>query len=290
MKKLYISHGVILCINMLLVQYGYAQTAPENVAKQASWIDKIGRFFGKNPAPAPVAASVAPPCDKPVYLTLDTGHMETAAAIADVLNKHQVKASFFVSNEKTRDGKDAMSWDWGQRFWALRGKEGHEFASRTWDDVRFSNDVQGVEPRFVVQVGSGAFAGRSFTWDSAKYCAQITQARERIEDFVGKKALPLWRAPGGKASAKLLAVAQACGYQHVAWSPAGAIENVSLAASLKNIQQGDVLWARLGSSQAAGWETTTLEPLIVGLKERGLCFATLRDHPAYKPWIDANTK
>lgn len=25
-----------------------------------------------------------------------------------------------------------------------------------------------------------------------------------------------------------------------------------------------------------------LEPLIVGLKARGLCFATLREHPAYR--------
>jgi peptidoglycan/xylan/chitin deacetylase (PgdA/CDA1 family) len=28
-----------------------------------------------------------------------------------------------------------------------------------------------------------------------------------------------------------------------------------------------------------------LEPLIVGLKERGFCFATLREHPAYRDWI-----
>jgi peptidoglycan/xylan/chitin deacetylase (PgdA/CDA1 family) len=28
-----------------------------------------------------------------------------------------------------------------------------------------------------------------------------------------------------------------------------------------------------------------LEPLIEGLKARGLCFATLRGHPAYADWI-----
>jgi hypothetical protein len=26
----------------------------------------------------------------------------------------------------------------------------------------------------------------------------------------------------------------------------------------------------------------------VGLKERGFCFETLREHPAYKGWIAAN--
>jgi len=28
-----------------------------------------------------------------------------------------------------------------------------------------------------------------------------------------------------------------------------------------------------------------LEPLIVGLKKRGLCFATLREHPTYQRWV-----
>jgi peptidoglycan/xylan/chitin deacetylase (PgdA/CDA1 family) len=33
------------------------------------------------------------------------------------------------------------------------------------------------------------------------------------------------------------------------------------------------------------WAPAVLEPLIVGLKAKGLCFASLRDHPAYKNWI-----
>jgi peptidoglycan/xylan/chitin deacetylase (PgdA/CDA1 family) len=28
-----------------------------------------------------------------------------------------------------------------------------------------------------------------------------------------------------------------------------------------------------------------LEPLIVGLKARGFCFATLREHPDYRAWV-----
>jgi hypothetical protein len=30
-----------------------------------------------------------------------------------------------------------------------------------------------------------------------------------------------------------------------------------------------------------------LEPLIMGLKDKGFCFATLRDHPAYSAWVAA---
>ena len=33
------------------------------------------------------------------------------------------------------------------------------------------------------------------------------------------------------------------------------------------------------------WAPAVLEPLIVGLKARGLCFATLREHPQYRDWV-----
>jgi peptidoglycan/xylan/chitin deacetylase (PgdA/CDA1 family) len=31
-----------------------------------------------------------------------------------------------------------------------------------------------------------------------------------------------------------------------------------------------------------------LEPLLLGLKARGFCFATLREHPAYRAWVAAS--
>jgi peptidoglycan/xylan/chitin deacetylase (PgdA/CDA1 family) len=33
------------------------------------------------------------------------------------------------------------------------------------------------------------------------------------------------------------------------------------------------------------WAPAVLEPLIVGLKQRGFCFETLRQHPAYRDWV-----
>ncbi len=252
------------------------------------------------PLAAAGAAPVAPPpsCDKPLYLTLDTGHMETAPLIADVLNKHQVQVTFFVANERTKDDKTSLSFEWGQKFWAARGKEGHEFASHTWDHVYWKGDAKGIAPAFVVQASAGALAGRSFTWESPKYCAQITQARERIEEFTGKKALPLWRAPGGKTSPKLLAMAETCGYKHVGWAPAGFLgdelpserypNDLLLKKALKDIQSGDILMAHLGIwSRKDPWAPAVLEPLITGLKDKGFCFTTLRHHPAYQAWYAA---
>ncbi len=256
------------------------------------------QLFGKKAAPAAPPAqpnAPAPTCDKPLYLTLDTGHMDVAQMMADALNKHQVKVTFFVANEKTKDGKESMSFEWGQKFWAQRGTEGHDFASHTWDHVYWRGDAKGIAPAFTVQPSAGALAGRSFTWEPKKYCAQINQARERIEDFTGKKALPIWRAPGGKTSKKLIDMAEECGYKHVGWAPAGflgdelpdsaASNDALLKRALANIKSGDILMAHLGIwSRKDPWAPAVLEPLIVGLKEKGFCFTTLRHHPDYKAW------
>ena len=263
---------------------------------------QLGSIFGgKKPAPVAAAPVVPPPalCDKPVYLTLDTGHMEVAQMMADTLNKHNVKVTFFAANEKTKDESTSLSKSWGEKFWAQRGKEGHEFASHTWDHPILKGDAPGIAPKFIVSPTAGSFAGRTFTWEPKKYCEQLDLAKERIEFYTGKKALPIFRAPGGKTSAKLLAAAEACGYKHVGWAPAGFLgdelpsERVSndalLKQALKNIKPGDILMAHLGIwSRKDPWAPAVLEPLIVGLKSQGFCFNTMRQHPAYKDWIAAN--
>jgi peptidoglycan-N-acetylmuramic acid deacetylase len=37
------------------------------------------------------------------------------------------------------------------------------------------------------------------------------------------------------------------------------------------------------------WAPAVLEPLIEGLKARGMCFATLRDHPDYRQHLAGTT-
>jgi len=249
-----------------------------------------GIFFG--------AAVPAATCDNPVYLTLDTGHMGTAPLIADVLRRQQVKVTFFAANEPTETGDGSLGNQWGA-WWKIMASQGHEFASHTYDHVYWRGDLRGVKPQFRMQPSAGAFAGREFTYDAAKYCAQITQAADRLSDFTGKKSLPLFRAPGGKTSKRLLEVARACGYAHVGWSAAGFLgdelpsekfsNQALLAKALKDIRSGDILMAHLGvRSRKDPWAPAVLEPLIIGLKERGFCFDTLRNHPDYRDWIAAH--
>ncbi len=230
-----------------------------------------------------------------MYLTFDTGHMDVAPLVAEVLRRQNVRATFFAANEPTRQGEGSLSRHWGS-WWKARAAEGHELASHTWDHAYWRGDLPGREPLFRIRPSAGAFAGREFTWTAQQYCDNLAQASERLAYYSGKKPLPLFRAPGGKTSPRLLAAAQACGYKHVGWSPAGFLGDelpsdkypnaALLHKALRNIRAGDILMAHLGIwSRQDPWAPAVLEPLIEGLKGRGMCFKTLREHPDYRDWI-----
>lgn len=248
-------------------------------------------------AAAVVSGGVAagePPCTKPLYLTFDTGHMAVAPLIADVLARRHVRVTFFAANERTQQGDGSLGDAWAA-WWRARAAEGHEFASHTFDHVYWRGDLPGDPPRFRVRPSAGPEEGRDMVWTARQYCAEIEKSSRRLAEITGKPPLPLFRAPGGKTSLKLLAIAQACGYRHVGWSPAGFLgdelpDSVGngqlLQRALRDVKRGDILVAHLGIwSRKNAWAPEVLEPLLVGLKERGFCFRTLREHPAYRDWI-----
>ena len=237
---------------------------------------------------------------KPVYLTLDTGHMEVAPLIAGVLKRHQVKVTFFAANERTQTGDGSLGTHWAS-WWKARAAEGHEFASHTYDHTYWRADVPGASgtaPQFRVRPSAGPSEGKDFIWTARQYCEEIGRASARLQEVTGKKPLPLFRAPGGKTSPSLLAAAQACGYAHAGWSPAGFLgdelpsekypNDALLNKALRGIEPGDILLAHLGIwSRKDPWAPAVLEPLITGLQARGFCFKTLREHPRFKAWIEA---
>jgi peptidoglycan/xylan/chitin deacetylase (PgdA/CDA1 family) len=240
-------------------------------------------------------ASASKPCDKPLYLTFDTGHMAVAPLVAEVLQRQNVKATFFAANERTKVGDGSLGQHWAP-WWQAMAVQGHEFASHTYDHVYWRSDVAGAEPAFRMRPSAGSLEGRESVWSAREYCAQLTQASTRLQALTGKKPLPLFRAPGGKTSARLLAAAKACGFAHVGWAAAGFLgdelpsdkfsNEVLLKKALRDIKKDDILLAHLGIwSRQDPWAPGVLEPLIMGLKDRGFCFATLREHPAYSAWL-----
>ena len=252
---------------------------------------------------AGVASAAAPnnaqDCDKPVYLTFDTGHMGVADLVADVLRRHQVRVTFFVANEATQQGDGSLGTHWAP-WWQARAKEGHRFASHTWDHVYWQGDLGTVgAPAFRVRPSQGVGKDQTTTMSAAQYCAEIRKSNDWLRQTTGQAPLPLWRAPGGKTSPQLLQAAEACGFKHVGWSPAGFLgdelpsekfsNKALLQQALARIRPGDVLLAHLGIwSRKDPWAPAVLEPLIVGLQAKGFCFRTLDAHPDLRAWMQAH--
>jgi peptidoglycan/xylan/chitin deacetylase (PgdA/CDA1 family) len=145
---------------------------------------------------------------------------------------------------------------------------------------------------FRVRPTAGPRNGQTYGLDAAGYCEEVSRPAQRFQAMTGKVMAPLFRAPGGKTSPALLAAASQCGWTHVGWSPAGFLgdelpsdrfpNDRLLAQALRDVRAGDILLAHLGIwSRQDPCAPAVLEPLITGLQARGLCFATLREHPRY---------
>lgn len=242
-------------------------------------------------AAAPVRADE---CRGVVYLTLDTGNMRHAEEIARILHKHDVRATFFLANERTLRGDHALEPSW-RAFWKARVGEGHAFGSHTWRHGRFVADAANGGVRYRPQFGESA--GRVVVLSPAQVCAELERVNEVFNGLTGHRLDALWRAPGGVTTSNALAAARACGYSHVQWADAGFLgdelpsddfpNDRLLARALERVRDGDVLMAHLGIWSRRDPFAPMLDPLIAGLKRRGLCFRTLREHPQYRAGADA---
>jgi peptidoglycan/xylan/chitin deacetylase (PgdA/CDA1 family) len=225
-------------------------------------------------------------CKATVYLTIDTGHMGPAEAMAAILKKHNVNATFFLANEKTERGDTSLAPTWSG-FWQARAAEGHAFGSHTWRHWYFRSDVGHDKVRYVPW---GKNSGETMT--QADVCGEIRKSDEAFKAMTGRALAPIWRAPGGKLTPNTIRFAEACGYKHVAWSPAGFSgdelpsekfpSDALLSKQLANIRDGDILLWHLGIWSRKDPLYPKLDLLIAGLKQKGFCFATIADHPDYQ--------
>ncbi len=257
----------------------------------ASWV--VAASVAHAGGASAAASSATQACAHPVYLTIDTGHMGVAPLIADVLARQGVKATFFLANERTqavggRPEGSTLDDAWAP-WWKQLAEQGHDFGSHTWEHVVWRADEASG---FRVQPTAGPRTGQRLHMTQAEYCEQLAQPARRFAQMTGRPMRALFRAPGGKTSPALLAAAASCGWTHVPWTPNGFLgDELSsdrfpnarlLAQALKNVREGDILLMHLGIwSRQDPWAPAVLEPLIVGLKAKGLCFATLRSHPQF---------
>lgn len=272
-----------------------AMAATRSGRLRTAWLGALLGTVGAlaTPGLAGATACTGAATDRPLYLTFDTGHMGVAPLVAEVLKRQQVPATFFLANERTRTGGASLDDQWAP-WWKARVAEGqHLFGSHTFDHAIWQADVPGG---FKVRPTAGPEAGQTLTWSAAEYCASLGQSARRFEDMTGTRMAPIFRAAGGKTSPALLAAAKSCGWHHVPWSNAGFLgdelpserfpNKLLLNRALREIRSGDILLAHLGIwSRREEWAPGVLEPLLVGLKDKGYCFATLREHPEYRPLL-----
>jgi peptidoglycan/xylan/chitin deacetylase (PgdA/CDA1 family) len=233
----------------------------------------------------PIQAAPPPTCKSTAHLTIDTGHMAPAEEMAAVLKKHNIKATFFLANEKTQRGDTSLDPSWAA-FWKARADEGHAFGSHTWRHWYFRGD-EGNKVRYIPW---GKKEGELL--DAKGVCAELKKSDDAFKAMTGRAMDPLWRAPGGKLTPNAEKFAKACGYQHVAWSPAG-FSGDELPADkypaqklitqqLANIRDGDILLWHLGIWSRKPPLYPEFETLLTGLQAKGFCFARMTEHPQYK--------
>jgi peptidoglycan/xylan/chitin deacetylase (PgdA/CDA1 family) len=222
-------------------------------------------------------------CSGTLYLSFDTGNMRHAELIAETLAKHQAKATFFVANEKTLRGDHALDKSWAP-YWQARVAEGHAFGSHTWRHGSFRQD-NGRQTQYRLM------NGKSESLDADAICEEIRQSDLRFKELTGRSLDPLWRAPGGRTTPLTLKAAQACGYRHVGWAPAGFLgdelpsdryPNAALVERAVNtLKDGNVIMAHLGIWSRQEPFAPALDELLGRLRAKGFCFAapTPADQP-----------
>jgi hypothetical protein len=141
--------------------------------------------------------------------------------------------------------------------------------------------------KFRIRPSAGSQAGQNLIWTAKDYCNNLQQAAQRLQVLTGQSPLPLFRAPGGKTSPKLIEAARQCGFAHVGWAEAGFLGDELpsntypnaqlLQKALKSIRSGDVLMAHLGIwSRQDPWAPAVLGAFDCWPESEGPVFC----HPA----------
>jgi len=228
----------------------------------------------------PAAAQGSDTCRGTLYLTIDTGWSREAEEIAAILRRRNVRATLFVADEPTARGDRTLSPAWAS-FWRARAADGHVFASHTWRHWYFSGDQGPGRTRYASRGGEG-----SDVLDQAALCAELERPIQALRAMVpDAPVLPLWRAPGGRTTPGVLAMARNCGLTHQGWTANGFLgdeldaaahpNRALLSRNLSKVRDGEVLIMHWGVRSRREPFAGILEPLIAGLQERGFCFATL---------------
>lgn len=188
--------------------------------------------------------------DKKIYLTFDCGYENGyTPAILDALEKHNVKAAFFVVGNYLETSPDLVK---------RMVEEGHIVGNHTYHHPDMS------------QIS-----------DPAAFQEEITSLEKKYQEITGLEMQKFYRPPQGKYSESNLKMAQELGYQTVFWSLAYVdwyvdqqpTQEEAYAKLLPRIHPGAVVLLHSTSKTNA----EILDDLLSKWEQEGYTFGTLNE-------------
>lgn len=188
--------------------------------------------------------------DKKIYLTFDCGYENGyTPAILDALEKHNVKAAFFVVGNYLETSPDLVK---------RMVEEGHIVGNHTYHHPDMS------------QIS-----------DPASFQEEITSSEKKYQEITGLEMQKFYRPPQGKYSESNLKMAQELGYQTVFWSLAYVdwyvdqqpTQEEAYAKLLPRIHPGAVVLLHSTSKTNA----EILDDLLTKWEQEGYTFGTLNE-------------
>ena len=187
---------------------------------------------------------------KKIYLTFDCGYENGyTPAILDALEKHNVKAAFFVVGNYLETSPDLVK---------RMVEEGHIVGNHTYHHPDMS------------QIS-----------DPASFQEEITSLEKKYQEITGLEMQKFYRPPQGKYSESNLKMAQELGYQTVFWSLAYVdwyvdqqpTQEEAYAKLLPRIHPGAVVLLHSTSKTNA----EILDDLLTKWEQEGYTFGTLNE-------------
>lgn len=188
--------------------------------------------------------------NKKIYLTFDCGYENGyTPAILDALEKHNVKAAFFVVGNYLETSPDLVK---------RMVEEGHIVGNHTYHHPDMS------------QIS-----------DPASFQEEITSLEKKYQEITGLEMQKFYRPPQGKYSESNLKMAQELGYQTVFWSLAYVdwyvdqqpTQEEAYAKLLPRIHPGAVVLLHSTSKTNA----EILDDLLTKWEQEGYTFGTLNE-------------
>ncbi len=194
---------------------------------------------------------IGPRREKVLYLTFDAAaELGTTARIVRILDRTDVKASFFLTGQYMRDNPELTR---------RLAKHGHLVCNHSFS-----------HPNMVRLAGS-----------REAFARQLTATERACRAATGGDLAPFFRFPGGVYSARALSLARGLGYTTVFWSFAHVDwdehnqppASVTRARLLAAAAPGVVYLLHAGSKS----DTDALARVVKELRRRGFSFGTLSD-------------